>query len=152
VTGTNLVSLPAFSTEISGFTIASPLAFDPGNGPITTGSVDIRLSNSDVLVDKNYIIDANFGIMDALASGGTRVARVVNNGIIGNIVGMLINDPGATSLVGGLPVAVTNNDFAYNTQGLMTNGRTQVGTLANVSNNIFWQNAAHTTARSGAAI
>src|SRR5205823_2653600 len=62
VQGDNLFSISDFSTEVSGFTIASPLVGDSARGPINSGSFAVLLNGSDVLFDKNYIIDSGVGI------------------------------------------------------------------------------------------
>src|SRR5262249_7662088 len=62
VTAMNLPTVPGVDTEISGFTIASPLLFDPANGPIDPNSAGVFVMNSNVLIDRSYIIDSRAGV------------------------------------------------------------------------------------------
>lgn len=140
VLGTNLISVPAISTELSGFTIASPLNGDPARGPILTGSSAIRLDNSDALITRNYIITSDTAVLintNATGTSAVRTPRIVSNGIIGNNIGIQVNTT-STSLAA--PVRLINNTIAYNTIGLRT--ATPSGPPAGiwVLNNIFWQN------------
>ncbi len=63
VTGTDLLSQPNFQTEFSGFTVLIPLLGSVGFGQtIDSSSIGISLTNSDVLIDRNYVLNAGFGI------------------------------------------------------------------------------------------
>ena len=152
VSATNLLSLTAFPTELAGFTILCALSQNPANGPINTGSIGVLVTNSDVLIDKNYVINAQFGIIDSLSGPSPRVARIVENAVIGNIYGISVIDSGATNPAGGVGVQIINNTVAYNTTGLLLNSGGSISTLAEVDNNIFWQNADLSGSRSGQAI
>ena len=152
VTGTNLLSLTAFPTEIAGFMILSALSGNPANGPINAGSVGVIVSNSDVLIDKNYVIDAQFGIVDLLSGNGPHAARIEENAVVGNVYGISVVDSGATNPPGGVGAQVINNTVAYNTVGLLLNAGGSISTLAEVDNNIFWQNADLSGNRVGEAI
>jgi large repetitive protein len=147
VSATNLVSIPGFATELGGFTIASPV-----NGTsFAPNTIGVQLTNSSVLLDRNYIIDASIGVV-ASTSGAVGVAPIVaNNGIIGNQVGLLLNDT-ANSLQSNSPDMVLNNTFAFNDTGLVGVFSGQASTEANIANNIFYENAPKTAARGGAAI
>jgi hypothetical protein len=154
VTAENLVSLPDFSTELAGFTIAVPLSGNPASGPIASGSYGVLIRNSDVLIDRNYIINADFGIVVGLSGVGAATPRIQNNGLIGNNNGMLVNAGNAITFRDGRPTQIANNTFAFNRIGLLTaNGPAFTNSvLAEVSNNIFAQNFTGTTSRAGTAI
>ncbi len=159
VTGTDLISLPNFDTELGGFTIASPLVSNPATGPIDPNSFGVFLSNSDILVDRNYVIDSAIGIADAVSGVNGAGARIMNNGVIGNLTGIVINDKGASSLRNGRHAQVANNTIAFNDNGLSVvfNGTLQDEPIsADVVNNIFANNHSIPTlgsaSRSGQAI
>jgi hypothetical protein len=154
VMANNLVSVPSFQTEIRGFTIASSLAGDPVLGTIAPDSLGVYSINSDLLIDRNYIIDSQIGVA-VVSQGNSRAAQIVNNGIIGNVMGMWINDfrGEVTGFQGNAGVnTVLNNTVALNTQGLVLNTDSSGPTMVDVVNNIFWQNADQTTFRNGSAI
>ena len=151
VVGVNLISNGIANTEIAGFTIASPLDTDPAGGPIIGGSFGVYLANSDVLVDRNYIIDSAIGVGVIANGSGASTPRIRSNGIIGNTQGVVINDVGATTAV-SKPVELTNNTIAFNTVGTAVTDLGASTTLATVSNNIFWQNNDKSAARNGAGI
>ncbi|MDB5349012.1 MAG: hypothetical protein JWN86_259 [Planctomycetota bacterium] len=153
IQGDNLTSISAFTTEVSGFTIASPLVGDSARGPINTGSFAVLLNSSDVLFDKNYIIDSGVGIGVNYAGKAAAVPRFESNVFAGNVYGLLSNDVGTVNFKDGRNIQVINNDFAFNTIGYYQQSNTTAGiTLSTVSNNIFWENADHSTARNGIAI
>ncbi len=121
------------------------------------------MTNSDVLIDKNYIINAGIGIeIVPAAAGGNGVGttpRIESNGIIGNITGIDLNGDTTSVLKGNLPIHVTNNTIAFNTYGVTIHagaGFSSSSTVpfADIDNNIFALNFAlvGTTARSGAAV
>ena len=155
VTGTNLLSVQggtSLNTELSGFTIASPLFGDPATGPILTNATGLALVNSDILVDRNYFIDAAAGVTVTTFGDNAATPRFINNGIIGNLIGMIISDAnGATNSLTG-PTTLTNNTFAFNDYGLVVNGSNNDPLLVTVTNNIFWQNHDLTLARAGTGI
>ena len=154
IQGNDLVSTVGFATQVRGFTIASPLTGNGANTPILPGSIGIRLINSDVLVDRNYFIDSNVAIVAATSNLG-RAPQIRNNGIIGNNIGVFVGDIGGSttgfqnSQVG---IPIINNTFAFNTFGTLIDTDTSGPTIADIENNIFFQNADRTTARNGAAI
>ncbi len=151
VTATGLESFTGLATEIAGFTIASPLVGDPAIGTINPSSAAIAVTNSNILIDKDYIIDAGIGI-SVTASGSSALSPVIeNDGVIGNLNGVEINDGGGTT-ASFVPATITNNDFAFNTIGLNLGNTTASPIQANVDNNIFWQNHDQTLARAGFAI
>ena len=154
IRGTNLVSTPGFTTEVRGFTIASPLAGNGANTPLLTDSIGLLIENSDILIDRNYVITSGFGVAVA-ALGTTRSPRIVNNGLIGNVYGVLVNDiSGSTTgfLNGETGVPIVNNTFAFNNYGTFVLTDANGPTIADIENNIYWQNAERSTARNGAAI
>ena len=153
VTGDNLFSIPAFSTELTGFTIASPLVGDSARGPINGGSFALQLNNSDVLIDKDYFVDSNVGVGVNYGGQNAIVPRFESNGFIGNVLGLLLNDVSTTTFMNGRNVEVANNDFAFNTYGIFNLTNSSGGPiLASITNNIVWENADHSGKRNGSGI
>lgn len=153
ITGTDLFSISAFSTEVTGFTIASPLNGNSATGPINTGSFAALLTNSNVLFDKNYIVDSGVGIGVNMGGNNASAPRFESNGFIGNITGLLVNDVASTSFLNNRNVEVANNDFAFNTYGYYQLTSASTGPqLADVVNNIFWQNRDNSGSRGGTGI
>jgi hypothetical protein len=150
VSGTNLPTIPGIDTEVAGFSIASPLVGDPANGPIDPNSIDVQLVNSNVLLDRNYIVDSHIGVDVVTSPTAMTVPRILNDGIIGNDIGILLQDVGSTSLP--QPTSMINNTIAFNTFGLYTVADVTAPLLGNVFNDIFWENHDTTTARGGAGI
>src|SRR5262249_36964722 len=62
VTATGLQSFAGLVTEIGGFTVASPLLGNPALGAINPNASAISVTNSNILIDKDYVIDAGAGI------------------------------------------------------------------------------------------
>ncbi len=153
VTANNLTSIfsgGVLNTEISGFTIASPLLFDPTFGPVSPNSIALLDINSNLLIDRDYFVDSGIGVA-AIASGpGATLPRLVNDGFIGNISGVLIDSSAAASFVD--VAQVVNNTVAFNTYGMVIVGSTSNGIIANVANNIFWQNHDNSPSHNGFAI
>src|SRR5262249_12412494 len=131
--------------------IASPLFPDPASGAIQSGTVGVSVKNSEVVIDKDYIIDAGNGILVVTSGAGAPTPKIENDGIFGNIWGVQIMDDGTTLSVAG-PVDVINNDFAYNTMGLVLTNTTATPVQAYVASNIFWENHDQSLARNGMAI
>lgn len=155
VSATNLFSLPNFETELAGFTIAIPLLGNVTSGPIDTSSVGIAVSNSDVLIDKNYVINAGIGIRIATSGFNAATPRIESNGVIGNINGLVTYGAGTITLKDNQPVRIANNTFAFNTSGVVISASPSFTSqvYANIDNNIFAQNFATSGAsRSGFAI
>jgi large repetitive protein len=151
VIGTNLTSIGQLHTEFAGFTINDPLQGNPANGPINPSSIGVLLVNSNVLIDKDYITDAAYGI-DLLTSGaGAPTSTIDSNGVIGNLVGIIVNDLGTTQSL-TQPFNFVNNTIAFNTYGIVLFDTSQVPTIAVVDNNIFWQNNDGLPDQAGAAI
>ena len=154
VSGTNLFSITAFQTEISGFSIAAPLVGNSSSGPINTLSAAVSLLNSDVLVAKNYIVDAGIGLQTYSNGFNAKSPVLQSNGFIGNVIGLTVNDVATGSFNLNRNVQVINNTFAFNTYGLFEQS-TQPAfglQLADVVNNIFWQNHDRSTQRLGTGI
>ncbi len=151
VTATGVQSFGSLSTEIAGFTISSPLMNDPAIGQINPNAVGLDLTNSNVVVNKDYIVDAGDGILVTTSGSGAMFPQIYNDGIIGNINGVVIDDAGTTS-VSTAPTTIINNDFAFNTIGLLLENSASSPEQAYVASNIFWQNHDQTTARNGYAI
>ena len=153
VTATDLPSIAGFTTEICGFTIASPLVGNPATGPIDPNSTGVLVTNSSVLIDKDYIIDNENGVQVVTSGSMAPTPQIFSDGIIGNIDGVLLNDQGATSLVG--PTQITNDTIAFNTIGVQANNTSTTPLQGDLFNNIFWQNhtiPSSTVARTGYAI
>ncbi len=146
-----LSSFPGLSTEIAGFTIASPLLGDPASGTINTAASAIQVINSNILLDKNYIADAGIGIAVQTSGSSAQTPQIENDVIVGNIIGMQIQDAGGTS-ASTQPAQVINNDFNFNTVGLYLLNSASSPLQAYVANNIFWQNHDQTTSNNGFAI
>ena len=152
VTGRNITSVlgGVLNTEVTGFTIASPLQGDPSNGPIQPGSTGLFLANSDILVDRNYFIDSAVGASVYATGANAPLPRFVNDGFIGNTTGLGIVGSGASTLANA--GQVDNNTFAFNDTGIIVSAAAGTPVLANIDNNIFWQNHDLTGARAGFAV
>ncbi|WP_435005816.1 Ig-like domain-containing protein [Tundrisphaera lichenicola] len=137
-------------TEVSGFSIISPLIGDPTLGTINTTNVAVFAQNSNVVIDRNNIINAGVGV--SLSNTGTNklAAQVFDNVIAGNIVGVGITGNGGSSL--SSPYLIVNNTIVDNTYGLLNSSSTANALQAFVLNNIFAANHALTTARTGTGI
>ena len=147
-TFTNPTTGFVFRTEIGGLTIASPLVGDPALGPINESAIALNVINSDILINRNYIIDAGIGIYVTTIGDGSIAPLVINNGIIGNIHGMVVSDGGDTNPA--TTINIINNTFAFNTNGLVAFNSAATGSRqAYVANNIFWQNHSPDLIRSG---
>jgi hypothetical protein len=147
----NIQSFPGLTSEIAGFTIASPLLGDPAIGSINSSSIGLEMTNSNVLVDKDYFADAGTGISVTTSGASAAVPAIENDVIVGNINGVTITDGGSTAATTG-PVQLINNDFVFNTIGLNLVNTGATPTQAYVASNIFWQNHDQTNARNGFAI
>ncbi len=151
VVGSGLESFTGLTTEIAGFTIASPLVGDPALGSLNPNATAIQLTNSNILVDKDYIADAGNGIVVYTSGSGALTPQIEDDVIVGNINGVVISDQGGTP-VGTTPVSIINDDFAFNTVGLTLANTSATPTQAYVASNIFWENHDQTSARNGFAI
>ncbi|MDR3634850.1 MAG: Ig-like domain-containing protein [Isosphaeraceae bacterium] len=154
VTATNLFSAPGLPTEIAGFTITSTLLGDAALGVINPTTAGIWIQNSNILVDRDYVIDNQNGILVGLGGPATQTPQIENDVVAGNVDGLFL-DGTATSISIASPtnlVQVLNNDFAFNTVGLYAFVNADPPLLANVGNNIFYENHDQTTARNGAGV
>jgi large repetitive protein len=151
VTASSLLSLSGLITEIAGFTIASPLVGNPASGTINPNADAVDIGNSNITLDKDYIIDAGVGIQVTTTGPASLTPTIVNDGIIGNIAGITILDAGSTPATTP-PVQIINDDFAFNTTGLMLANTAASPIQADVDSNIFWENHDQTNARTGFAI
>ncbi|SIO62070.1 Subtilase family protein [Singulisphaera sp. GP187] len=153
VTAVGLFSVPGLNTEISGFTIASPLLGDPALGALDISSVGLRIQNSNMVVTRNYFVDSGFGIAVETSGAFAVTPYILRNGFIGNATGLLLNDIGGTSaLPAGGQATLLNNTFAFNTFGVLANVTASSPIMAQLYNNIFWQNHDQTLGRNGAGI
>jgi large repetitive protein len=151
VSASGLQSFIGLSTEIAGFSIASPLIGDPASGAINPNSIALGITNSNILVDKDYILDAGTGIAVS-TSGATALTPILeNDGVFGNTVGVSITDGGSTSSSVS-PVSLINDDFAFNTIGLALNNSAASPVQAYIASDIFWENHDQTLQRTGFAI
>ena len=161
VTATNLSPFvntstgQVFQTEVGGLTIASPLVGalvgDPALGPINPNAIGLLATNSNLLIDRDYFIDAGDGIQVTTSGAGPQAPRIENDGIIGNINGLVVQDTGGSNTA--TTTEVINNTFAFNTTGLMAQNKAATGSKqAYVANNIFWQNHDQTLARKGVGV
>ena len=136
---------------MGGLTIASPLVGDPALGPINPNAVGLYANNSNLLIDRDYFIDAGNGILVITSGASSQAPQIKNDGIIGNINGLVVQDGGASNTA--TTTEVINNTFAYNTNGLLALNIAATGSeQAYVANNIFWQNHDQTLARTGLGI
>ena len=117
ITASGLSSFSGLTTEIAGFTIASPLVGDPANGTINPTAYAVDITNSNIALDKDYVIDAGVGVLVATTGTAAQTPSIFNDGIIGNIDGVIIADAGSTPS-STTPVNLINNTFAFNTIGL----------------------------------
>ena len=150
VSATNIKSIPGINTELAGFSIASPLLFDPALGPIDPNSVGVLITNADVLLDKNYIVDSNIGVFVVTSGSLAPTPRLVDDGFIGNNTGVVLQDNNTTSLAS--LTQLINDDFAFNTIGLIAIDNPSSPLMGNIVNDIFWQNHDLTTTRGGTGI
>ena len=107
--------------------------------------------NSAITLDKDYVIDAGIGISVTTSGTSAITPSIYNDGIIGNIDGVVINDAGSTPSTTA-PVNLINNDVAFNTIGLLLENSSTSPQQAYVASNIFWENHDQTNARSGYAV
>ncbi len=152
VAAVNLISIPEAPTEISGFTITSSLVGNPATGPINTASIGMYVSNSDVLIDKNYFIVNNSGIDVTTSGGDAGTPTIETNVIAGNNYGIYLNPAANTSSL-QQPIDVFNNDLVFNTNfGLVLYATASTPGMAVLANNIIWENHDLTSARNGFGI
>ncbi len=139
VSGVDLLAGNALlDTELSGFAIVSPLT-GVSTGSILEESIGLDLVNSGGLYSRNYVLNGETGVRIDPTGGSVGNPVFINNGIIGNLTGFFINDTGGTGTT-AQPVEFTNNTVALNNTGVVISGREGGPTIAEVSNNIFWQN------------
>jgi hypothetical protein len=151
VTATGLMSFPGLQTEVAGFTIASPLLGDPALGTLNSSADAVLITNSNVLIDKDYIADSGTGIFVVTSGAGAMTPQIEDDVIVGNVNGVAILDGGSTGS-STAPVPIINNDFVYNTIGLDLVNTAATPVQAYVASNIFSQNHDQTNARNGFAI
>lgn len=154
VTAATIPNVPGVMTEISGFTIASPLLGDPALGSIDPTTVGIAVDNAAIQIDRSYVVDSNMGILVSTHtnSDGTPTSTpiIINDGIIGNNYGIVLADSGATTMP--LPTPIVNDTIAFNTIGILSISATNSLYVGAIFNNIFWQNHDLTTQRGGTGI
>ena len=148
-------SAPGLETEIAGFTITSTLVGDAALGTIDPTTAGVWIQNSNILVDRDYFIDNNNGIVVGLGGAAAATPQIEDDVFAGNNDGVFI-DATASNITIASPtqmVQVINNDFVFNTVGLFAEvASADPPLLANVANNIFYENHDLTTARNGAGV
>ncbi|WZO99777.1 Ig-like domain-containing protein [Isosphaeraceae bacterium EP7] len=151
VTATNIISTSGLVTTFQGFTVATPLLGNPATGIQSGDSIGLSVTNSDMLITKNYFVNSGFGIKVTEAGANAATPLVQDNGIVGNGIGLSIIDAGGgTSLT--RPIQVANNTVTFNTVGIQVGALGSSPVLAQTVNNIFWQNRDLGTTHPGAAI
>jgi large repetitive protein len=150
VSAVDLQSFAGLETEIAGFTIAVPLVGNPALGAINPLGVGVYTSDSDILIDKDYLADGGVGINVATSGPAAQTPQIENDVIDGNIEGVQIVDNGTPSVAN--PVDLINNDFVYNTVGLQLSDQSTTPMEAYVASNIFFANFSQADATGGYAI
>ncbi len=79
VTATGLQSFSEFTTEIAGFSIASPLLGDPAQGTIDPNSVGLDVTNSNIIIDKDYFVDSGTGILVTTSGASALTPSIYND-------------------------------------------------------------------------
>jgi hypothetical protein len=149
----NVKSFPGLDAELSGVTVTAPLVGDQAAGTVDTNRVGMLVVNSNVLIDRNYFIDANVGIMVEETGTLPDVPRIRQNVIAGNTFGINVDGSAKNLAVNQFDVVqVLNNDIVFNTIGLNVVDNPTPPLLVSAINNIFWQNHDLTAARTGAGI
>jgi len=151
VNAQGISAIPGIITEISGFSIIAPLLGDRVLGAIDPTSSAVLLSNSNVLVDKNYIVNAGLGVNIVTTGTLAPTPQVESNVIAGNTSGVGISDTNSTVSLAA-PTDIINNTIVDNTYGLFNMSATPNSVQARVFNNIFYSNHELTTARAGTGI
>ncbi len=151
VQATNLVAVSGSPTEIFGFTIASPLLGNPATGTIDSASIGVLTQNSSLLLASDYFIDSGFGVAVETTGADAPVPTIENTVIAGDVFGLLVNDTGSTTSLAS-PVNIINNDFVFNTVGILGLFSPSDPVMANVINNIFWNNHDQTASQNGLAM
>ncbi len=150
VSASNLISVPGLETEIGGFSIVSPLIGSQANGSVDPASIGVSIFNSNVLVDKDYILLGGTGVSVTTQGLNAATPSILDDVISGNIYGVVINDAGTGSVQS--PIGILNNDIVDNQVGVVAVVNASAPVLADIGNNIFWQNHDQTPARNGAAV
>lgn len=150
VSAANLPSIPGIDTEISGLTIASPLLGDPALGIIDPNATAIDVRNSDVLIDRSYVIDAHNGIRVTTSGSTAPTPRIINVVVAGNDNGIVLEDKGAASIP--RLTQIVNDTIAFNTIGVKAISASNSLMLGNIVNSIVWQNHDLTAQRNGTGI
>jgi len=151
VGATNLTNIPGVPTEVSGFTILAPLVGDNVRGSLDPTSVGVGLINSNVTVDRNYIVNAGLGLNIVTSGSNVTGPRIFDNVIAGNIYGVVISDLG-TSTTYTMPTEVINNTITDNSYGVFNLSANAGVTQAYVLNDIFYSNHDLTSSRTGTGI
>jgi len=150
VSASNLFSVPGLQTEIGGFTIISPLIGSQANGTVDPSSIGVSILNSNVLIAQNYILDGGTGVGITTQGLNAATPTIQDNVIAGNNNGIVILDAGTGSVQ--TPIGIINNDIVENQVGVFADVTSTSPILADIGNNIFWENHDLTSSRNGAAI
>ncbi|MGP0068750.1 MAG: DUF1565 domain-containing protein, partial [Isosphaeraceae bacterium] len=150
VTATDLESFVGLETEVAGFTIATPLVGDPALGTINPNGVGLYVTNSNILIDKDYFADGGAGVNVVTSGTAALMPEIDDNVFDGNLQGIQVVDGGTNSLANELDII--NNDFVFNTYGLALTDLATTPLEAYVASNIFFENHDQTLARNGYAV
>ena len=113
-------------------------------------SIGVSIFNSNVLVASNYILDGGTGVGITTQGLNAATPLIEDNVIAGNNNGIIIIDAGTGSLQ--TPIGIINNDIVENQVGIFADVTSTSPIMADIGNNIFWENHDLTPARNGAAI
>ena len=151
VGATNLTNVQGVPTEVSGFTILAPLVGDNVRGSIDPTSVAVGLINSNVEVDRNYIVNAGLGLNIVTSGSNVTGPQILDNVIAGNVYGVVISDLGISTTY-TMPTEVINNTITDNSYGVFSLAANAGVTQAYVLNDIFYSNHDLTTSRAGTGV
>ena len=150
VSAFDLQSFVGLETEVAGFTIATPLVGDQATGTINPIGLGLSITNSNILIDKDYIVDGGAGVFINTSGNNALTPQIEDDVIDGNIAGVQVADGGTSSVAS--PIKLINNDFVFNTIGLLLSDLPTTPSEAYVASNIFFENHDQTAARNGFAI
>ena len=129
-----------------------PALGDPASGTINPNAVGVDITNSNIMVDKDYFVDAGTGIA-VTTSGSRRLTPAdLQRRHHRQHRRRRHQRRGRDRRRRPAPVQVINDDFAFNTIGLVLDNTAATPLQAYVASNIFWQNHDQTNARNGFAI
>ena len=110
----------------------------------------VRITNSTVVVSSSYIITSGIGVSIKESGLNALVPFIQSDVIVGNINGIFIDGVDAGSVVA--PMNIDGNTIALNQVGVSANVVASSPILADVGDNIFWENHDLTAARNGTGV